>query len=477
MKLRLRLALTVLLLTVPLVVCATLLGGAIRRSHLDEGAVNHFLDRMGDEERNRCEQNAEHWPASYPRRHRHRWRPPRRVFAYDIHFQSRNPRAPPLDAQLRRALSSGDEWAATWSPPKDDPPRRLRAGSARIPYKARQIAVRLSPASGSCAIMTFNVPAHEPSRAALLVLPLVMSALTSLAVLLAAGPIVVRIRRLTRCVDAAEHFDTPVAVEGTDEIAELARAFEQKRKGLKTKIAELEKRDEALKDYLANTTHDVAIPLTVLQGHLHSAQKEVRRSNIATDSLQAAVEESHYIASLVANLSAAAKLDAFGLHPQSVPLNLADLVERVVQRHRPIAEPRGIEVNYAIPDHEVWVEGDVTLLEQAISNLVHNAVQYNYDHGHVAVILRASDRRFELEVSDDGAGIDAEDLPRLTERRFRSRRARARHPSGTGIGLHIVRDVAEAHGFSLDIDAANARGLRVYLRGNSGSERIETRDA
>jgi len=120
----------------------------------------------------------------------------------------------------------------------------------------------------------------------------------------------------------------------------------------------------------------------------------------------------------------------------------------------------------------VLVRGDITLLERAVSNVVHNAVRYNLPGGHVALVLdrRAREGRFSLRVVDDGPGIAEDELARITERSFRGNEARTRHPHGMGLGLHIARDVVERHGFSLVFRRPEEGGLEVELGGPLGAD-------
>jgi len=107
----------------------------------------------------------------------------------------------------------------------------------------------------------------------------------------------------------------------------------------------------------------------------------------------------------------------------------------------------------------------VTLIEQAVSNLVHNAVRYNRRGGHVAILLEDAGGRFRLRVEDDGPGVPEAERARLFERRHRGDGARQRDPGGLGLGLHIARGVAERHGFALTLASSEHGGLAVELEG------------
>jgi signal transduction histidine kinase len=286
---------------------------------------------------------------------------------------------------------------------------------------------------------------------------------------LAVGPIVQRIRRLGDDVEraVASRYSEPIAARGDDEIADVARAFNAAGLQIREQLAEKAMREQALREFLANTTHDVMIPLTVLQGHLATLQRNAA-AGAPTDAatVKAAMDEAHYMAALMHNLGVVARLDTPGapVHRGAVDLNA--LVARVVARHGPIARQLEVALDSAVPEEPVVVEGDVTLLEQAVSNVVYNAIRYNRPHGHVAAILeRQAPGGFRLRVIDDGPGIAEEERARIFERGVRSDAARTRSPEGQGLGLHIARRVAELHCLELRLGPSEFGGLQVDLAG------------
>jgi signal transduction histidine kinase len=284
--------------------------------------------------------------------------------------------------------------------------------------------------------------------------------------LLAAGPIVRRVRQLTESVrKLGSDAEAPIEVDGRDEIAELGAAFEQSRQTIQSQLASLRDRETALRNYIANTTHDVMLPLSVLQGHLVSLQQRIEAGeSLGAKAIVPSIEEAQYLGSLLHNLNAAARLESTeGLaHHDTIDLNR--LVERVVDRHKPVATRKQISLEMAVPERPVEVRGDLTLLEQALGNLVQNAVRYNRAGGHVAVALHGHGDDWALDVIDDGPGIPEEDRARVLRPSFRGGEARTRHPHGMGLGLHIVDDVAKRHGLSLTLGETEGGGLTVTLR-------------
>ena len=270
----------------------------------------------------------------------------------------------------------------------------------------------------------------------------------------AVGPPVRRIQRLTQA--AREGADT-IPVDGDDELGELARALETRTRQLNAQVAQTREREQALRDFVANTAHDVRIPLTVMLGYLSELEPK------DPEVVGRALSEAHYLGDLLSNLASHTRLQA---HSPFSEVDMEGLILRVVQRHQPLARRRGIRIHWGMSAHEVKVFGELTLLEQALSNLVYNAVRYNREGGNVAVTLEEAPRGGHLlQVEDDGPGVPAEELSRLTQRGFRGGKDEADPGGGSqGLGLSIVAQVAELHGWTLELGLAPAGGLLAVLR-------------
>jgi signal transduction histidine kinase len=466
--LRRRLALTMVLSAGPLVAGALWLRSELQRRAAEDALRESLLSRMESGGRERCEEDPAAFsgrgfrgrgrpePAPFasgderprgPRRRRF-WGPPLGI--YDAAFAPADPGAPALSPSLQRALRSGEEVASEW-----------RDGGLLV-------AVRMPWDEGPCVVVSaFRPAAPAMETPGLLVGALALCAGFLAAVWVASGPVVRRIRALADDVrrSAAARYETPVAVAGNDEVTALARAFNEAGREVRAHLSQVEEREATLRTFVADTTHDVMLPLTVLQGHLAQLRKDAPAAGEQARRVGAAAEEAHYIGSLLQNLSAAAKLETGGAVERH-PIDVSALVERVVERHRPVADAAGVALEHAVPEAPLWTEGDVTLVEQAVGNVVHNAIRHNRGGGHVAVVLdEGGARGFVLRVADDGPGVPEDQLGRLGERRFRTAEARQRHPEGLGLGLAIARDVAERHGFALAFAANAPRGLTVELRG------------
>lgn len=477
MKLRLRLALTVVAVSVPMVAGLGYVQHSLRQRNQAEVLEASTLARMQAGERERCEAQPETWRTR-------RGGPPRPEvgagprgpdrpegpggpgvvthFAYDAQLESSNPHAPLLSESVRREALEGRTSVVR---------RTARNGESQL-----DVLVRMPWSEGPCAFVLAR--RLEPRGPPLGGMPppevLAIPFLAVLAMVVALGPMVRRVRQLTSEVraSASSRYVEPVRVRGgNDEVTELARAFQEARAEIQHQLSQQEAREQALRDFLANTTHDVMTPLTVLQGHLSTLQQRLRRGEALAPSVVGdAMGEAHYIASLVHNLAAAARLDAGQPQAEFTAVDLNAVIARVLGRHQPIARQQRIALESGVPEAAVWVHGDVTLIEQAVSNIVFNGIHHGCEDGHVAVVLEHSrEKRFRLRVIDDGPGIPEAERARLMERRFRGNAARTRGLVGQGLGLHITQHVAQVHGWALTLAASEYGGLEVMLEGSSST--------
>jgi signal transduction histidine kinase len=191
----------------------------------------------------------------------------------------------------------------------------------------------------------------------------------------------------------------------------------------------------------------------------------VARGAPLAELVTAAIRDTVYLGALVGNLRLAAALEE-GFSPRKTPgVPLLEVVERATSRLSLLAARRGVELAVALPDRPVYVDADPLAAEQALSNVVENAVVHGAQGGHVSVLVREDGEQFEIRVMDDGPGVLEGDLPRLGERTFRTDVARRRDGRGQGLGLAITREVCRHFGWTIAFERMEPEGLSVSLRG------------
>jgi signal transduction histidine kinase len=236
-------------------------------------------------------------------------------------------------------------------------------------------------------------------------------------------------------------------------------------------IARLEQMLESQRRLLADTSHELRNPITIIRGNLALLRREGVPETTRAEAVVEAEEEAARMGRLVGDLLLLARADGGELPTlEREPVDLAELATEVVERARPRAEDRRVSLNV---EGRSIVLGDRDRLKQLTANLIDNALRYTPKDGRIEVgvtgapegsgvqqsgkAVRSRSARNAglathmalLTVADSGIGISPTDLPHLFERFYRADKARSRAHGGTGLGLSIAQYIAQAHGGSI----------------------------
>jgi signal transduction histidine kinase len=303
---------------------------------------------------------------------------------------------------------------------------------------------------------------------------LALFAITALALLmgwLIAGRVLAPLRAIATAARgvSGESLTRRVALQGPDdELRELADTFDEMLERLDSAFA-------SQKRFVADASHELRTPLTVLRTEVEVALAD---PNATAAELRATAEivreEVQRSEALLDSLLALARSEARAL-ARHEPVDMADITRSVVSRLQSEAEARDVEV--AVEQHSVVVDGDRGLLEQLVFNLIENALTHNYSHGVARVWVGPRGDRAALRVTNSGPRVPEASVQLLTEPFHRVERRRDRR--GAGVGLSVVRAVAAAHGGRLELAARADGGLVAdvelpAVRAPRGSRRWST---
>lgn len=241
------------------------------------------------------------------------------------------------------------------------------------------------------------------------------------------------------------------AGETRDEVGLLAETINEMLAGIERTLG-------SQRDFLADSSHELRSPLTVIRGNLDLLRRAPDEES-REECLREAEAESARMGRIVDDLLLLARQDA-ELTFNRQPVDVAALIGEVERRARVVSNGVALAVARADP---AFVEGDAERLRQAIANLVDNALRHTAAGGSVTLSAVQSNGRVAIEVADTGIGIAAEHLPRLFDRFYRVDVSRARSAGGTGLGLAIVKYVAEAHGGGVGVVSEVGRGSRFLV--------------
>ncbi len=241
---------------------------------------------------------------------------------------------------------------------------------------------------------------------------------------------------------------------GAEEINRLAEAFNR----MVSRIAELV---AGIREMSDNIAHDLKSPITRIRG---TAEVALTTSVTIEDYQEMAagtVEECDRLLEMINTLLLISRTEAGVASAVQEPVDLAELVRGAYDLFRPLAEDRSIELDCRTPDRCV-IQGDTRQIQRAVANLIDNAIRYTPAGGAIlAAVTATSPDAVDVAVEDTGIGIAEKDLSHIFDRFYRADPSRS--DAGAGLGLSLVRAVAQAHGGGVEVMSKPGEGAAFYL--------------
>ncbi len=266
-----------------------------------------------------------------------------------------------------------------------------------------------------------------------------------------------------------EAIGAPVRDEKGNVVASVAVNIDLTERKLAEEARRLERiilQEKQKVEFISDATHELRTPLAIIRGNVDLALRERSPSPEKTKaSLDAINTEVIYLTNLLSDLSLLTTKNA-DFH-RKVDLGKADvnrLIRHIAKRHYGLAKKAGISIDVDMRDR-IWVEGDESYLKRLFSNIVSNAVYYGKKDGSVWITGKNEGGKAVIEIRDNGIGISKKDLPHIFERFYRAEGSRSKDFGGSGLGLALVKWIAEAHGGSVSAESVKGKGstFRVML--------------
>jgi two-component system, OmpR family, sensor histidine kinase MtrB len=262
---------------------------------------------------------------------------------------------------------------------------------------------------------------------------------------------------------AAGQLQERLRVSGEDDLARLATSFNQMATSLQRQIRQLEELSRVQRRFVSDVSHELRTPLTTVRmagDVLHDAR--VRFDPVTARSAELLQTELDRFETLLADLLEISRFDAGAAVLETEDVNLVDVVHRVVDLTRPLAEQRGTEVVVRSPDHPCLAEADVRRVERIVRNLVTNAIDHA-ESGDVLIHVAGDDHAAAIAVRDYGVGLAPGESALVFNRFWRSDPSRARTSGGTGLGLSIALEDTHLHGGWLQAWGRPGEGAQFRL--------------
>ena len=259
------------------------------------------------------------------------------------------------------------------------------------------------------------------------------------------------------------------AVDGAVVILIDIDTLAQTQESLRKRIEELAAADRHKNEFLAILAHELRNPLAPLRNAVQILNRSAGSPEVTAKARDLIDRQVHHMSRLVSDLLDAARAENGQIRLQRSKLDLRDAIDHVVDLLRPIFESKGQMLRVEVPESSVWVEGDPTRLEQIFTNLLNNASKFTQEQGTIEIRLTVEqmDGKYVAitQISDNGEGLDADLLPNLFELFTQADRSLAHSQGGLGIGLSLVRTIAELHGGQVSATSeGHGRGSTFEIR-------------
>ena len=254
---------------------------------------------------------------------------------------------------------------------------------------------------------------------------------------------------------AKGNYDVKVEIANKDEFGQLASDF-----NLMTE--EIQHSHELQRDLIANISHDLRTPLTIIKGYAESIKDITGDSkDIRDQQLTTIIEETDRLSQMVGSVMEYTKLSQSTYKLNIVQFDIADMCQDIVEMYNYKAIKDGKSISYAGPE-QIYVFADAALIERVIHNFVSNALVHTPPETRVGVAINVTDEgKVKVSVYDSGQGIRQEDIPHLFDKYYRARKDEGR--TGSGLGLAIVKSILENHNFQYGVESREGLGTEFWF--------------
>lgn len=227
---------------------------------------------------------------------------------------------------------------------------------------------------------------------------------------------------------------------------------------------ELNKTEELRRDLMANVSHDLKTPLTMIKAYaemaldLHSKNSKKREEDMNT-----IISEVDRLTVLVNDILTLSQMEAVSDTLELVQFDLVQLTEDIINKYKILQEKEKYKFIFIHEDSEILIKADKKKISQVIYNLVNNAINYTGDDNLVTIKI-IKDKDILVEIIDTGKGIKEEDIPYIWDKYYKNQKKHKRNLIGTGLGLSIVKNILEKHHYEYGVISKEDIGTTFYFK-------------
>lgn len=253
---------------------------------------------------------------------------------------------------------------------------------------------------------------------------------------------------------AEGNYDIKFEGDNYKEISELSET-------LNYASSELAKVENLRQELIANISHDLRTPLTMITGY-SEVMRDLPNEN-TPENVQIIIDEAKRLTTLVNDVLDISKIQSGTQELDISECNLTELIKEILLRYTKLTEKDGYLINFEKNEENVIIECDELRLTQVIYNLINNAITYTGENKNITVRQIIKDKTVRIEIIDNGKGISKENLPYIWDRYYKIKGEHKRAQVGTGLGLSIVKGVLELHKFRYGVESEENKGSTFWF--------------
>ena len=247
---------------------------------------------------------------------------------------------------------------------------------------------------------------------------------------------------------------TTTGIKEIDELANTLNYLEQ----------EVSKTDEYRRDLMANVSHDLKTPLTMIKAYAEMIRDITLKNKEKTkENLNVIIDETDRLNILVNDILELSKLQNNQDNLNIEKFDIVELINDILKRYQIIKETENYKLILESPA-SIMVKADKKRISQVIYNLINNAINYTGDDLTVTIRITENTKECKIEIIDTGKGIDEKDLPNIWNRYYKKEKNHKRNVVGTGLGLSIVKNILEQHHFKYGVNSIKDKGTTFYFQ-------------
>ena len=263
---------------------------------------------------------------------------------------------------------------------------------------------------------------------------------------------IIRTTEAARALSQGEY--TPISdANAYREIAQLNRQLSQAARDLR-------KVEETQRELIANISHDLRTPLTLIEGYVEVMQ-DIPGEN-TPENLQVILDETHRLTTLVNAVLDYSKSQNAAPEENSQRFSLTGSIREILTRYSKLTEQDGYVIRFQ-QQGEAFVQADPLKISQVVYNLINNALTYTGDDKTVTITQTIQDGHVRISVTDTGEGIEPEELPYIWNRYYRGKKPHKRAAVGTGLGLNIARSILDGYGMDYGAESTVGKGSTFWF--------------